>query len=242
MANELAILGLTAASIGFIHTILGPDHYLPFIVMGRARGWTLRRTLSVTLGCGIGHVLGSVMLGAVGILFGWTVSGLERFEGNRGEVGGWMLIGFGLAYMAWGIRRSFRNRPHTHWHAHGDGTVHDHLHAHRGEHAHVHEARRREHPRAPLNLTPWALFLIFVLGPCEPLIPILMYPAAQHSWWGVALVTLIFGTTTLVTMMIATAFGFAGLSHVRFAWLERHTHALAGLAVVACGVAIRFGL
>jgi len=33
MSNELMILLVTAASIGFFHTLLGPDHYLPFIVI-----------------------------------------------------------------------------------------------------------------------------------------------------------------------------------------------------------------
>ncbi len=38
MSHEIVVLGIAAASIGFFHTLLGPDHYLPFIVMARARG------------------------------------------------------------------------------------------------------------------------------------------------------------------------------------------------------------
>ena len=33
MASDLNILLVTAASVGFIHTVAGPDHYLPFVVM-----------------------------------------------------------------------------------------------------------------------------------------------------------------------------------------------------------------
>jgi len=36
MSNELLILTGTAASIGFLHTVFGPDHYVPFVVMARA--------------------------------------------------------------------------------------------------------------------------------------------------------------------------------------------------------------
>ena len=36
MNNSLALLSVTAISIGFIHTLLGPDHYLPFIVLSKA--------------------------------------------------------------------------------------------------------------------------------------------------------------------------------------------------------------
>ena len=63
--NESQILLLTAASIAFLHTILGPDHYVVFTAMGKARGWSLSKTLRVTVLCGIGHVLSSVIIGAV---------------------------------------------------------------------------------------------------------------------------------------------------------------------------------
>jgi len=32
-SGEITVLLATAASLGFIHTLIGPDHYLPFIVM-----------------------------------------------------------------------------------------------------------------------------------------------------------------------------------------------------------------
>ena len=58
-----------------------------------------------------------------------------------------------------------------------DGTVHDHTHDHHESHAHMHEA-----PAGRTNLTPWALFIIFVLGPCEPLIPLFVLPASRGDW------------------------------------------------------------
>ena len=111
----------------------------------------------------------------LGIGLGLQLASLEWLEGIRGSLAAWMLIGFGVAYMAWGLRQALRNRPHTHWHSHGDVT-HDHLHSHHEDHAHLHEDRP-----AARSLTPWVIFVIFVLGPCEPLIPLLMYPAARES-------------------------------------------------------------
>ena len=58
MTPELLVLVATAASIGFIHTLLGPDHYLPFIVMAKVRGWSRSKALGVTSLCGLGHVAG----------------------------------------------------------------------------------------------------------------------------------------------------------------------------------------
>ena len=239
MTPELAILTATAATIGVFHTLIGPDHYVPFVAMARARRWSLRRTLGVTTLCGVGHVLGSVVLGSLGIALGWAVGGVEWLEGIRGGVAAWLLLGFGLAYTAWGWRQAIRNRPHTHWHAHGDGTVHDHTHAHRDDHAHAHQAKADQ--RHLRSVTPWILFVIFIFGPCEALVPILMYPAAGGSWWGVGLVVLVFGSVTVATMLATVAVGYLGLSRLHLGGFERYSHAIAGLTLVACGLAIQIG-
>lgn len=229
------LLGL-AATIGVVHTIMGPDHYVPFLAMARAGKWSLAKTISITLVCGVGHVLGSVALGALGIVFGWTLGGLEAFESARGSVAGWLLLGFGLAYMTWGVRRAIRNRPHSHLHAHDDGAAHIHLHTHAREHVHVHadKAGRSE-------MTAWVLFTVFVFGPCEPLIPILVYPAAEHSWGGVCLVATVFAATTIGTMTALVAAGYLGFSRISLPSLHRYSHAAAGLALTVCGLAIKLG-
>ena len=63
LTADIVALAVTAATIGIVHTAIGPDHYLPFVAMSRARGWTARWTAVVTLACGLVHVLGSVLLG-----------------------------------------------------------------------------------------------------------------------------------------------------------------------------------
>lgn len=235
--TSLTALLATAAFIGVFHTLTGPDHYVPFVAMSRVRGWSLTRTMGITLVCGVGHVIGSVVLGVVGISFGLAIGGIEAFTGVRGSVAGWLLLGFGLAYLAWGIRRAIRNKPHTHKHAHADGTSHDHGHTHTHDHAHVHGADDR-----PASLTPWVLFTIFVFGPCEPLIPLLMFPAARLSLWGVALVTLVFALCTLMTMSAMVVAGCLGLSRFSLGGLARYSHAVAGFALAVCGAAIHLGL
>lgn len=54
MSHELVILTVTAASVGLIHTLIGPDHYLPFIVLAKARNWSVLRTGWITFLCGLG--------------------------------------------------------------------------------------------------------------------------------------------------------------------------------------------
>ena len=233
MGIDLGLLLLTAASIGFIHTLLGPDHYVPFVAMSAARGWTRRRTLWITALCGAGHVLGSVVIGMVGIGIGISLTRLQWFESVRGDVAAWLLTGFGLAYMAWGLKKAWRSRPHSHEHAHADGTLHRHEHGHEDAHLHPHVD-----PARARSITPWALFVIFVLGPCEPLIPLVMYPASKHSAWGLAIVVLAFGAVTIATMLGVVSLGLRGIERLPLESAERYSHALAGAALSLCGLGI----
>jgi len=234
MPSEISILLAAAATIGLVHTVLGPDHYIPFIVMARAGQWSLKKTMLVTALCGVGHVLSSVVLGAVGIGLGVAISQLEVLEAVRGSVAAWVLIAFGLVYAIWGLRWAYRRRPHRHLHVHEDGTYHKHMHVHAEEHAHVHAHE------GSARLTPWILFIIFVLGPCESLIPVLMYPAAQSSLPGLILVVGTFGTVTVLTMLTIVGIATVGARRISIKPLERFTHAIAGVTIFLSGLAIQF--
>lgn len=233
MGNELLALYITAASIGFIHTVFGPDHYLPFIVMSKARKWSLAKTSLITFVCGLGHIISSVVLGLIGIALGLAVMRLEAFQAVRGNLAGWALIGFGFAYFIWGLRRAIKNRPHRHLHVHAIENEHAHLHRHTQEHAHVHEQGKKK-------ITPWILFTIFVLGPCEPLIPILMYPAAKKSIVGLIGVTAVFGAVTIITMLGIVMVASWGINLIPLKRVERYAHALAGATICLCGLSIQF--
>ena len=234
MSQELLLLTITAASIGFFHTLFGPDHYLPFIVMAKARKWSMVKTFWITLVCGAGHILSSVLFGMLGIALGIAVNNLVEVESFRGEIAAWLLIGFGLAYMIWGIRKAIRNKPHIHLHLHNSGEAHSHSHTHHQEHLHVHQKEGVK------NLTPWILFTIFVFGPCEPLIPILMYPAATESFWSVVWVASVFGLITIGTMMTIVLISSFGIQFIPLKKMERYTHAIAGATILLCGISIQF--
>jgi len=231
--GPILLIAGTAATLGFVHTVLGPDHYLPFIVMSRARKWPLSKTLLISFLCGLGHGLSSVLLGFLGIALGVAVFKLENIESFRGGVAAWLLIGFGFAYFIWGLRRAIKNRPHKHIHFHADGEKHEHKHAHTADHAHVHGEEKK-------NITPWILFTIFVFGPCEPLIPLVMYPAAKHNTGGVVLVALAFGLTTILTMLTIIAVMSWGAKFVRLGKLERYAHAIAGAMILVSGLSVQF--
>jgi sulfite exporter TauE/SafE len=222
----------TAAALASFHTLIGVDHSIPFIVLGRARGWSLRRTLGVTGACGVAHVASSVLIGSLGVLLGVTLDRLTWLESTRGRLAAGLMIGFGLAYAAWGVWRRLRGHTHTHLHAHADGTVHTHPHDHHGEHLHTHDIGR--------GVTPWALFLIFAFGPCEPLIPLMMVPAVERSWLVLAAVIGVFGFVTLGAMLVAVTLGYLSLTHARLGAVEQRIDVLAGLTIAASGAAVLF--
>ena len=89
-----------------------------------------------------------------------------------------------------------------------------------------------------MNITPWVLFTIFVFGPCEPLIPILMYPAAKNSLFGLLVVTSVFAATTIGTMLAAVLLARGGVGFFRSPSLQRYSHAIAGATILLCGLAI----
>jgi len=228
--GTVSLLLGTAAVLASFHTLIGVDHSIPFIVLGRARGWSLRRTLGVTGACGLAHVASSVLIGSLGVLLGVTLDQLTWLESTRGQVAAGLMIGFGLAYAAWAFWRRLRGQTHTHLHAHVDGTVHTHSHDHHGEHLHPHGIGR--------GVTPWALFLIFAFGPCEPLIPLMMVPAMERSWVVLAAVIGVFGLVTLGTMLAAVTLGYLGLTRARLGAFERRIDLLAGLTIAASGAAV----
>jgi nickel/cobalt transporter (NicO) family protein len=232
MQTDLYILILTAISVAFLHTVLGPDHYLPFIVMHKAGKWSMTKTIFITVLSGIGHVGSSVLIGLLGIGFGLAIHKIQIIESFRGDIAAWLFTGFGLVYMIWGIRRAVRKVPHTHRHFHIDGSVHNHEHSHFAAHTHVHKLEEKS------SLTPWIIFTIFVLGPCEPLIPILMYPAAKNSYFVLAMVTLAFGIVTIATMLGIVILSLYGIEKIQFKRLELYSHALAGGAILLSGLGI----
>ena len=232
MNAELTTLLATAAGIGLVHTILGPDHYLPFVAMAKARDWSLKKALVITAMCGVGHVIGSVVLGLVGVAFGVALSQLEGLESIRGDLAAYGLIAFGLVYFVWGLRRAY----HGHEHSHFFGGHHD------PHHHHKNGSSEAANPAKKRGITPWVLFTIFVFGPCEVLIPVLMYPAAKNSTTGMLLVVSVFALATIGTMLATVTVILKGMALIRVQSFERYAHALAGFTILACGVAIYLGL
>lgn len=230
MQPEMQILIITAITISFLHTITGPDHYLPFIALSKSRGWSFSRTIFWTIVCGCGHIWSSVLLGLGGAAIGWSLSKVTWFEDVRGGIAGWALSGFGLVYAIWGFLKARQNRRHKHFDVYEDGSVY------------VYEHKEGEiiSPKERHVVTPWVMFVIFVLGPCEPMIPLLYFPAVKNSMGGMLILISVYTVFTLATMLLMVLLGYYGFSLLPTKRIEKHIHTLGGLTILMCGAGMVF--
>jgi hypothetical protein len=213
MMNDTIFWALagTAAAVGALHS-LAPDHWVPFMAVGRARSWSAARTAQVTLLCGFAHVSVSVVLGLLALRLGQGL--LEAFGTRLESVAGILLVGFGLAYGLWGLRHALAGRLHGHSHSHFD---------------HVHD---------PSRATVLGLVVLFSVDPCVRLIPIIL-AAAPLGWAKLLGLILIYEVATIGTMVgvVLVARGGAFKS-LQAPWLDRYGDALAGGLIVATGLAV----
>lgn len=207
-----AVLYSTTATVALVHTLVGVDHTLPFVVLGKARGWSLSRTLMVTAACGAGHVLASLVLAALAAAFGLSLQHLEGIDATRGDLAAGSLVLFGLLYMA----STFYRRRHRH-------------------------PLPADHASTARVI--WSLFIIFVLGPCEPLLPLLAAPAVAGDPLTFAGMLTLFSALTIGTMLGVVCLAFLGLRLVHLQSLERYANPLAGAAIAISGLLIfAFGI
>jgi hypothetical protein len=203
-------LAAAAVTVGAHHT-LAPDHWLPFAAIARAQQWSAVRTARITFLCGFGHVTVSALLGLLGLFFGRAI--FERAGARMEAVAGILLVGFGLAYGVWGMRRAAGRRVHGHAHAHYD---------------HVHDASKT---------TAWSLFLLFSADPCVAVIPLLFAAAPLGTAPTVGIVFL-YETATIATMVALVLPARAGFQRLRFPWLDHWGDAVAGGLIAATGVIV----
>ncbi|HTO86713.1 MAG TPA: hypothetical protein VMR54_04180 [Thermoanaerobaculia bacterium] len=203
-------LAAAAVTVGSLHT-LAPDHWVPFAALARARGWSAGRTARITVACGFGHVTVSALLGFAGLFLGLE---MVKALGQRMEAAaGVLLVGFGLVYGVWGLRRAAGRKLHGHTHSHYD---------------HVHEDS---------GASAWTLFLLFSADPCVAVIP-LLFAAAPLGAARTSGIVLLYEMATIGTMVALVLPARAGARVLRAAWLDRYGDATAGGVIAAVGLVV----
>lgn len=206
MHNSIWLLLISTASVAFLHA-LAPDHWMPFAAIAKAQQWSKPRLLWITLISGIGHVGISIVFSIIGIFLGFSLSRLKAIEGHRGEVALWLLIGFGIAYMIWGIKKAKEKK---------DNSI-------------------NEEGLKAKTVAVWTMFAVIILGPCEPLIP-LVFLGYNYGYAGIIAVSIVFSVITIIMMLVQSVLAFMGIQLTRHNIADRYSHAFAGLVIALTGV------
>jgi nickel/cobalt exporter len=206
MQQSLWILLVSTAAVAFLHA-LAPDHWMPFAAIARAQKWSKPKLLWITFISGVGHVGISIVFSIIGILLGFSLSRLKGIEGHRGEVALWLLIGFGVAYMLWGIKKAKEAKR-----------------------------KKIDEEKLKANtVAVWTMFAVIILGPCEPLVP-MVFLGYNYGYFGVLVVSLVFSIITIFMMLSQSLLAFMGVQLIKNDTADRYSHAFAGLVIALTGV------
>ncbi len=211
MNSSLWILLISTLSIAFVHA-LAPDHWMPFAAIAKAKKWPGTKLFWVTLISGIGHVGSALFFSVIGLALGFSLSKLKHIEGHRGEIALWLLIGFGIAYMLWGFKKAREHDYHNH------------------HHQHINEKELNKK-----TVAMWTMFAIVVLGPCEPLVP-LVFLGYNYGWPGVLMVSAVFSVVTIIMMLAQSILAFKGIQLLKGHVVEKYSHAFAGFVIALTGI------
>lgn len=85
---------ISVFTLSLLHTLI-PSHWLCFVLVGRAQGWKLRRTLWVTAVVGFFHVATTIALGVVVSAVGPQVIPLKHFD----RISAGILMAIGTMYL-----------------------------------------------------------------------------------------------------------------------------------------------
>lgn len=197
----------TGFGAAFLHAAI-PTHWLPFVAIGRARGWTRRQTLSAVALAGGGHILATTILGVAMAWFGFELG--ERIE----HAFHWVVAAILICLGAW-----LAFRP-----PHGAGCGHCQGHP------------ERLVPETTDRAALCGLFLTLTLSPCELFLPVYL-TAVPYGWPGVVLLSAVLAVATLGGMLLFTWAALRGVHRLRWRWLGRLDERAIGALLCVLGIA-----
>jgi ABC-type nickel/cobalt efflux system permease component RcnA len=228
----LTTVAATGFTVAFVHAAI-PTHWLPFVLVARARGWGRGKAIAVLALAGLGHVM---VMSILGLGIAWMGFHVEEHVEWFPRFAGGVLLAF-AAYYLW---RQWRGTGICHHHPPGG---HHHADEHCGEekeHSHWH-AELEESPLMSTTAGDWAavggLFGMLTLSPCEGFLPIYL-SAVQFGWRGFVVLSVILAFATFAAMTLFTWLALIGFDRFRLKSFERYEAGLLGSLFGVLGILI----
>ena len=201
---------LTAAMVGLIHS-LAPGHWLPVVMVARARKWGLKASIIGAIVASLGHILLSLILAIVAISAGEMILH-ERAEWieHYASLG---LVIFGLGYAIWAYR-THRTCAH--------------------EHSHHGPAIRRKQ-------SPYLFLFLAGLSPCVAAFPVFVTAATHGvPSLGLSMGMFAGGVVLALTATTLVAVAGVKRIQFDHPILEHHADTITGLSVACLGIVLYF--
>lgn len=195
--------------VALVHVAI-PTHWLPFVLVGRAQGWTLSRVMTAAVTAAVGHIATTSIAGVLILLAGRFME--QWIQGVLHYAAAALLLGFGLFYLA----RAFQRRVAL---------------------AGVIDQTAAPPPRVDDRAAWWGVVGALALSPGEVLLSFYL-TGDTHGWAGLVLLSAVFLAGTLAGMAALIAATWAGMAHFRMDRLARYEAAILGTVLVLLGVAV----
>ncbi len=217
-----------AALVGAVHALL-PDHWIPFVVLSKARNWDIPRSLRAVVAGGVAHLASTA---ALGLLIAYLGAGALEKVGHTAELAGaGVLVVFG-AVLTWRGVRTARAA------AAADGTA-DHgppvRPGHRCGPGHRHAVGQGRDRPAASDRSHILQGAILGLRPCAEAIPIFL-AAATFGLTPSLVAVAVWVAVTLGAMVAVVWLSLLGLRGLRPERLARYGELVAGAVILAMGL------
>lgn len=232
-STALTTVAATGFSVAFFHAAI-PTHWLPFVLVARARGWNRAKALAVAAFAGLGHVAITTLLGLAIAWFGFQLN--EKI----GAAFPWIAAGLLWAMGGFYLWRQWRGGGICHHHP--PGSPH-HADEHCGEAAdHSHwEDELKDTALVSTKADDWTaiggLFVMLTLSPCEGFLPVYL-SAVRFGWHGFFVLSGILAVAALAAMLLFTWLALLGFEKFEVKSFERYEAGLLGALFGVLGVLI----
>lgn len=231
----LTSVAATGFTVAFLHAAI-PTHWLPFVLVARARQWTAAKTLGVAMVAGLGHVALTSLLGLGIAWFGFSL------DEHLGEWFTYLTGGALLCFAAYYFWRQLQGRGVCHHHPPGGHHQASPACGHEGDRSHW-ETELAESPLVSGRKSDWAaisgLFVMLTLSPCEGFLPVYL-SGVEFGWTGFFLLSAILAVGTLAGMTLFTSLTLVGLSRVHLRRFERYEAGLLGASFTVLALIVMF--